>query len=148
MMKSSRYRYMEVHAHVHQMMFTNALSCTLLMLQCTISCCCSNTTTIYKQAKLVLHNQISSKNCYKIDMLCYTRSTTFISLKILSNIGYWNIGKITCRCNTSYMKRLLSARNVNDQVIDLWAAYKLSSNSNDKYKYLLQLLCYVISDNV
>ena len=46
---------LEIHAHVHQMMFTNALSCisciaTLLLLLSVLSA-----------IKLVLHNQISGK---------------------------------------------------------------------------------------
>ena len=56
---------------------------------------------LYKQAKLVLRDQTTSKTCYKIDMLCYIGSATFIGLKILSDIGYRNIDKISYRCNTS-----------------------------------------------
>ena len=43
--------YLETHAHVHQIMFTDALSCiylyynVVLLLQCYVSCC-SNTAVI------------------------------------------------------------------------------------------------------
>ena len=87
----------------------------LLLLQCTVSCCYSNIYWCYKQAKLIPHNQISSKNCYKIVMLCYIGLATFIGLKILSNIGYWNIEKISYWCNTKVQGNVLKGPWISGQ---------------------------------
>ena len=48
-------------------------------------------------------------------MLCYIGLATFIGLKILSNIGYWNIEKMSHWCNTKLQGNVLKGPWISGQ---------------------------------
>ena len=75
-------------------------------------------------------------------MLYYIGSATFIGLKLLSNIGYWNIGKISYRCNTNYGQTLVNLSGncpVSDHYQEHWNSIALEfcmyeyAKHHDKY---------------
>ena len=88
----------EIQACVLQTMLINTLSCItmLLLLKYNVSYCCSATATINE-----LNWSLKSNIWWKIALQYHIGSAMFIGLKILSNIGYRNIGQISYRCNTT-----------------------------------------------